>query len=203
MRAVWFVAVVLLFQAWIVPPSSAQQRPVLVRDSVTPLVIGDALVKPPSGADWYIVDRSNRGVFFQKKTQAPLHSFYAAALMKEFPLGAGVPEDIFERMKADVERRSGDGGRFKVLEFEFGPEEAKFGARCARYVFKSEDHAARGAEGKMLLLTAAGYLCVSPQMPNMYLDLHYSERGGPQAISAELQKEGEAFLQGAAFSTGN
>jgi hypothetical protein len=161
------------------------------------------LVKPPSGADWYIVDRNNRGVVFLKKPQVPLHSFYAAALMKEFPLGAGVPEDIFELMKADAKRRSGDGGRFKVLEFDFGAEEAKFGARCARYAFKSEDHAARGAEGKVLLLAAAGYLCVNPQMPNMYLDLHYSERGGPQAISAELQKEGEAFLQGTVFSTGN
>ncbi len=203
MKAVLLVGAVLLFQAALVPLSLAQQRPVLVRDSATPMAVGDALIKPPPGADWYIVDRNDRGVVFLKKPQASLHSFYAAALLKEFPLGAGAPEDIFDRMKADIRRRSEDGGRFRAQEVDFGTEEARSGARCARYAYKSEDHAARGAEGKVLLLAAVGYLCVHPQTPNMYLDLHYSERGGPQAISAEWQKEGEVFLQGAGFSTRN
>lgn len=201
MRTLLFIAVALLHQIWFVSLSLAQQRPVPVRDFTTPLVIGDAFVRPPAGADWYIVDRNNKGVFFLKKLQASLHSFYAAALMKELPPGAGAPEDIFERIKAETRRRSDDGGRFRAQEFEFGKEEERSGARCTRYAFKSEDHAARGAEGKVLLLAATGYLCVHPQTPNMYLDIHYSERGGPQSNSAALLEEGESFIGGVTFAT--
>ncbi len=194
--------VVVTFQLWWVSVAAAQQqqRFVPVRDSETPIALGEVLVKPPSGPDWFIADRSSRGLIFLKKPQVPLHSFYAAALLKEFPLGAGGPEDVFKLMQADVKRRGNDGGRFSAQEFEFGKEEERSGARCARYAYKSEDHAARGAEGKVLLLAAVGYLCVHPHTPNMYLDVYYSERGGPQPNSTALLEEGERFLDGLSFA---
>jgi len=196
-----FIPTTLVFLAFIASHAAAQPRPVPVRDSDTPFEVGEALVKPPPGSDWFIADRNKVAVFFVKRPKVQLHSFYAAAIVRELPLGAGTPDDIFERIKEDTKRRSNDGGRFKLVEFEFGAEEEKYGARCARYAFKSEDHAARGAGDKVLLLVAVGYLCVHRQTPNLFLDVHYSERGGPQPHSADLQKEGEAFLQAVSYSS--
>lgn len=185
------------------PKVAAQPRPVPVVDASTPIVLGDVWVKPPGISDWFLVDKSVNGVLFVKRLQVRLHSFYVAALVKEFPLGAGSAGDLFALMRDETRKRADGGGRFKTVSVEFGDEEERFGTRCSRYDFSSEDHAARGAEGKVLLLSASGLICMLPNSPNKYLDIHYSERGGPNETSAALRKEGEGFMHSVVIQKSN
>ena len=189
----------LLFWIFGFKPVVAQPRPIPVVDDQTPIEIVGALVKPPGLVNWFLVERTKHGVIFFKRPEVPLHSFYVAAMVGEFPLGAGTPADFFEQLRNETKARSDGKGRFRAVRFEFGEEVRKFGARCARYGFESEDHAARGAGDKVLILAAAGYVCIHPQRPNLYLDVHYSERGGPQPKSDELRLEGEDFLEKISF----
>jgi len=177
----------------------AQPRPVPVVDDQTPIEIFGALIRPPGLVNWFLVERTKNGVIFFKRPEVQLHSFYVAAVIKEFPLGAGTAADLFEQIKDETKIRADGKGRFRAVRFEFGEEVRKFGARCARYSFESEDHAARGAGDKVLILVATGYVCVHPQRPNLYLDVHYSERGGPQPKSDELRAEGETFIERVSF----
>ncbi len=50
------------------------------------------------------------------------------------------------------------------------------------------------------MLEISGNICLHPNSRKHFVDVNYSERGGPQPSSMQLREEGEAFLRSLLFT---
>ena len=93
-------------------------------------------------------------------------------------------------------------GRQTCLRSEVLPD-PRFGSLSVRYSFDMIDRAASTAAGKMELpLRSRGFVFVHPQMWNVVLEVHYSERGLPGEMDDEFIKQGfEKFVGGVSLRT--
>lgn len=71
---------------------------------------------------------------------------------------------------------------------------------CLRYRIKVADRGAPNAKGESLMLEISGNICLHPNSRKHFVDVNYSERGGPQPSSMQLREEGEAFLRSLLFT---
>jgi hypothetical protein len=157
-------------------------------------------LRPPPGADWVLVERDARSVFFGKRTGEPAHTFVALAYAETLP-EAERPRTLaehFERVK-QVRRASFVPGRHWFLEEDFATEGAP-AAGCLRYRQKFLDTGTRDAPGIPLPLEVVGFSCVHPDSLAIAIHVHYEERGLSGAGTASLRDEGEAFLRSFEFA---
>lgn len=156
-------------------------------------------VLPPPGKNWFEMGRDKQQVLFGKKIESRTHSFAATA-------ASGLIDEKFatrEQFQEYVNKmRAADFGsdRFKILEFssDFDPA---FPAWCVRYRAKTRDRAAPNAIGRVLLLEHIGVTCLHPTIPDMVVDVGYSERGRAAEISPDLRGEGESFMRSLTFES--
>ena len=178
--------------------AAAQTHAVPTTGITTAYVLEGYSVLPPPGKNWFEMGRDKQHVLFGKKIESRTHSFAATAT-------SGLIDEKFEtreQFQNYVNKvRVADLGseRFKMLEFssDFDPA---FPAWCVRYRAKTQDRAAPFAIGRALLLEHIGITCLHPAMPDLVVDVGYSERGRPAEISAELREEGESFMRSLKFT---
>ena len=178
--------------------AAAQTHAVPTTGITTAYALDGYSVLPPPGKNWFEMGRDKEQVLFGKKIESRTHAFAATAT-------SGPIDEKFEtreQFQNYVNKvRVADLGseRYKMLEFssDFDPA---FPAWCVRYRAKTQDRAAPFAIGRALLLEHVGVTCRHPTIPDLVVDVGYSERGRPAEISAELREEGESFMRSLKFT---
>jgi hypothetical protein len=155
-------------------------------------------VLPPSGKDWFEMGRDKQQVLFGKRIESRTHSFGATAtsgvIIEKFETREQFQDYVNKMRFSDL-----GSDRYKVLEFssDFDPA---FPAWCVRYRAKTQDRAAPFSVGRVLLFEHIGVTCLHPTIPELVVDVGYSERGRPAEISVELRGEGESFMRSLKFT---
>ncbi len=193
---------------WVVPglvaalsfagSAGAQTHAIPITGAATAYVLEGYSVLPPPGKNWFEMGRDKQQVLFGKKIDSRTHSFAATAASGQI----GEKFETREQFQQYVNKiRAADFGsdRYKLLEFtsDFDPA---FPAWCVRYLSKTQDRAAPYSIGRALLLEHTGVTCLHPTIPDLVVDVGYSERGRPAEISAALRAEGESFMRSLQFA---
>ena len=183
-----------------VSPVRGQGRPVPVTDHDTPVQLMGFRIKPPTGSDWFWGLRDAQNVFFGKRLDSKTHSFVAVAFSRA--TSTSPSPDEFLEFARKFKAGAVDPSRNTIIEEEF-VQSSTPAPECVRYRFKLEDRGAPFAKGVALLQEEFGFICLHPQSRKHFVDVRYSERGGPQPVSAQMREEGEAFLRGIEFTPVN
>ena len=176
----------------------AQTHAVPITDATRAYVLEGYSVLPPPGKNWFEMGRDKQQVLFGKKIDSRTHSFAATAasglIGEKFATREQFQEYVNKMRAADF-----GSDRYKTIEFrsDFDPA---FPAWCVRYLSKTQDRAAPYSIGRVLLVEHTGVTCLHPTIPDLVVDIGYSERGRPAEISMELRMEGESFMRSLKFS---
>ncbi len=154
-------------------------------------------ILPPAGGDWaYYSDNCEeryRLNFFKTIPDPKFHSLSAGVVETPNSAVFESPQEFEKWTKKTIEMTT-NPNRLHLLE-EKVQLDNKFGPFTVKYYTKVEDHKAvnRGNE-PFLLLVDYGYIFIHPSNPNLIIQATYSERGRPQEIRPELDREAELFF---------
>lgn len=192
------VACAGLVVATLADDAQAQLHAKPVTESTPAYVLEGYRVLPPPGKNWFEMQRDRQQALFGKKIDSPTHSFVATAT-------SGLIDEKFETREQfreyvnKMRTAEFDAARFRVIEFDSSID-STVEAWCVRYRFKRADKDAVLSRNRTLLLEDYGITCLHPQKKELVVDVGYSERGRPAELSAELRKEGEAFMRSMEFA---
>ena len=183
----------LLLLAALLGGEASAQRPVAVTRPEEPIRFDRFSIKPPGGANWFVLESRPEGAMFGRLPPAKLgHTKMAWAIARKLnqPVDdvaahlAGIRPFLENRFTAD---------RNVVLESDIQPY-ARLPGHCVRFRFKATDKGAKGLEGIPQPFLIAGLYCVEPRGRAHSIDVNYSERAGPEKWDAPALAEAEAFF---------
>ena len=172
--------------------AAAQSRPVPVGNSDIPLQFELFSVKPPSGANWFFLERGKEGVLFGKPPTEPGHTILAWAAAKQRPEKVDDQSAYMAAIRTELERRL-PPGRHEISQAEVVPFD-RYPEACVRYWFKATDKGVKGREGIPLNFLIAGIYCLEPKGRQHNIDVSFSERGGPDKWNDAVRSEAESFF---------
>ena len=155
-------------------------------------------VHPPQGRDWYVFHNDREAVLFGKKLDSPTHAFAVSVITQLVERSFTSPEEFLQFIK-QAHQAGIDPARQKVLEND-GILDESVARYCVRYHVKAEDRGAPGAEHSPLSMVNYGITCLHPTIPQLLLDVGYSERGRPGELDAELRAEGDSVVRSLSFT---
>ena len=159
-------------------------------------------VHAPIGDDWFLIFQDNQSVGFGKRKISPTHAFTATATSTRTNKKIKTLAEIVAYVKKG-NAASIDPQRETVLKNDAVTDEEAPAPLCAGYRLKTEDRGVPGTHSTLFNLSY-GVVCVHPTVPNLLVDVGYSERGTEDELNSKvLQDEGVDFVNGLKFrSTG-
>jgi len=155
-------------------------------------------VRPPQGKDWYVFRSDREAAFFGKKLDSPTHAYAVSVITQLVERTIATPREFLEFIK-QAHQAGIDSARQTVVEND-GILDESVARYCVRYHVKAEDTGAPGAGHSPLSMVNYGITCMHPTIPQLLLDVGYSERGRPGELNAELRAEGDGVVRSLAFT---
>jgi hypothetical protein len=155
-------------------------------------------VQVPKGEGWFLMHHTAQSVLFGRRKASSTHAFVATAVGQKISPPITTPQQFLTFVKA-THAESADPSREVILKNEVQIDSATK-ALCVRYQIETEDHGAPNMPKTALLMINEGETCVHPAIPNLVIDVGYSERGTAAEMKNGLQPAGEAFIKGLKFT---
>jgi hypothetical protein len=186
--------ILLLFAASVATAAGGQPRPPRVENPRAVYELQGISVNPPQGKDWYVLRRDREAVFFGKKVDSDTHAFAATAITQLVQRNF-VSLDEFRDYVKQSQATSIDPARQSILENDAVVDKS-VGGYCVRYHVKTED---RGAHKEPLRMVSYGVMCMHPTIPQLLVEVGYSERGRDGELDPELRAEGNSLVRSLKF----
>jgi hypothetical protein len=196
-RAVCFFIATSLFPA-LAAGAQPGPRPPRVESPRAVYELQGITINPPQGQNWYVLRRDREAVFFGKKVDSPTHAFAATAITQLVQRTFNSPEEFLEFVK-QAHGVEIDPVRQRVLENDAALDGSTT-RYCVRYHIKTEDGAARGTQNEPLITVNYGVTCMHPTIPQLLVDVGYSERGRQNDLDPELRAEGDSVVRSLRFT---
>jgi hypothetical protein len=196
-RALGFLITAALFAGG-APAAQRGALPPRVDDPHTAYELQGLTVRPPQGRDWFVFRRDREAVFFGKKVTSPTHAFAASVVTQLVDRTFANPEEFLEFIK-QAHAAGINPARETVIENDAALD-GTFARYCVRYHVKAEDRGAPGAQSGPLTMVNYGVTCLHPHIPNLLVDVGYSERGRASELDPELRAEGNSLVQSLSFT---
>lgn len=152
----------------------------------------------PQGNNWFVMSEDRQAVLLGKKIDSPTHAFGATAVSRGIADKFDSPEEFREFVKK-LHATELDADRHTLLEND-AVIDASVAPYCARYHLKTEDRRAPGASGLPLIMVSYGVACMHPTVPQLLINVGYSERGKPAELDPELRAEGDSVVRSLKFT---
>ena len=176
----------------------AQLKAEPVTDPNTIYQLDGYSVRAPQGEGWFLIYQDSQSVGFGKRKISPTHAFTATATSTRINKKLTTLAEIVAYVK-NGNAASADPKRETVLKNDAVTDEGAPAPLCAGYRLKTEDRGAPGNHGKLFKLSY-GIVCVHPAVPDMLVDVGYSERGTENELKFQsLQNEGIDFVNSLKF----
>jgi hypothetical protein len=156
-------------------------------------------IQAPTGPNWFLMYQDKQSVSFGKKKFSSTHAFTATAssksTSKKFKTLAEVINYVKEGNAASI-----DPDQQTIINNDAVTDEAAPAPLCVGYRLKTNDGRDPGTDSVLFTLSY-GIVCVHPTIPNLLIDVGYSERGREEELNTKLvQNEGVGFVNSLKFS---
>jgi hypothetical protein len=180
----------LLLLAALVGGEAVAQRPVKPGE---PVRFERFSIKPPGGANWFVMESRPEGALFAKwppANEGHSHMAWAIARKLEQPI-----EDVAAHLKGirPTLLRGLPRDRHDLIESDIQPY-PRMPEHCVRFRFKATDRGAKGLESFTQPYLIAGLYCIEPRGRSHAIDVSYTERAGPERWDQTTLAEAEAFF---------
>lgn len=181
-------------------PVAAQFRVEPITSPDTTYELEGYSVHAPTGADWFLMYQDKQSAAFGKKKISPTHAVTATATSKLMDKKLKTLAEIIDYVKkgnaASINKQ-----RQTILKNDVVTDEEAPAPLCAGYRLKTEDRGVPGTDGTTLFTLSYGIVCVHPAVPELLIDVGYSERGKEEELNSELiREEGMDFVNSLKFS---
>lgn len=178
----------------------ATARPVPIADPTQRLEFEGFSILPPRGENWFMAPpqlRKQLGpdviVSFGKRLTPPskTHTVTATVRGGRVPISAGSHAEALQKIAQTYSEQT---GRYRPLSVNTSLDGTP-APDCVRYDATVEDRGVPGYPDSLFVLDMHGLVCLHPDLPDVAIDIQYSQRRLQEEQPVSLEAEGEPFVK--------
>ncbi len=175
-----------------------------VIDSTQRLELEGLSILPPQGEHWFLASpelRKQQGpgmmVLLRKLTTPPSKTHTVVAFVRggRVSSAAGSRAELLQEL---AQGYSGQTDRNRPVSVNISPDRT-LAPDCMRYDVTAEDRGVPGYQGAVYIMDMHGFICLHPDLPDVAIDIQYSQRRLQEEPPLSLETEAEPFLKSLLF----
>lgn len=185
--------------------TSCARGPQFIPHDPTQRLASDVVsILPPQGEGWLMVSeafRKQQGLnlifeFFKPTPPSRTRTILAVVQRRQVPKAAGSREELLQKLVQVYWELT---NRERPMSLDTSPDKT-LGSDCIRYDTTHFDLGVPGYPGSIFVWEAHGFICLHPDLPDIAIDIQYSQRRLQEESSLSLEAEGEPFLKSLLFT---